>query len=137
MMQVSTFVTSCILALASAPVAASDDALRDAELYYELPARETIYATPLAAAQALTGGYPDTREVNPTLKVQIDRHPAFDGRVIVIASLEPLLDDSVRAEEWRAVLAPVEGGWKMEKLGARFICYRGSNTETWTNRLCP
>ncbi|KLI64706.1 hypothetical protein [Aurantiacibacter marinus] len=107
-------------------------------LYLEqAPARQT-YASPLAAAEALVGGHPESMEGRPTLDLRFAPLASDPSRLEMIVMVEPLLDDSVAAQEWRAVLLQGEDRqWRVTELGLRQKCYRSRNPDEWVARLCP
>ena len=122
---------------ATAQVTAPPGEVASSDAYRQVPAPDQTYASPLGIAQALTGGYPAAAEVSPVIEVRIDAHPDKDGRAIVTASVGPLLDDSVKAEEWVAIVVPEGRAWRIETLGVRLKCWRGTNPDEWTTKLCP
>jgi len=113
------------------------DARGDDPIYLEqAPARQT-YESPLAAAEALIGNHPETMEGGPTLNLQFAPLASDPSRLEMTVLIEPLLDDSIAAQEWRAVLMQDDDfRWRITELGLRQKCYRSGSRDEWVARLC-
>lgn len=103
----------------------------------QTPYRET-YETPLDLAAALVGNYPETTEAGPTMTVSLAPLPDNPQLLVLVTNIEPVLDDSVAAEEWRAVLSQGDDfRWRIEELGLRRKCSRGPDNGIWGPHICP
>ncbi|MEZ5744712.1 MAG: hypothetical protein R3D89_13590 [Sphingomonadaceae bacterium] len=103
----------------------------------QTPYRQT-YASPLAVAEALVGQYPETMEAGPTMQLDFVPEPGNAERLVLTVTIEPVLDDSIAAEEWRAVLSQgTDMRWKIETLGLRRKCSRGPGMGKWGAQICP
>ena len=102
-----------------------------------MPYRET-YETPLAVAAALVGNYPETTEAGPTMQLNLAPLDGNPEQLVLVVAIEPLLDDSISAEEWRAVISQEESlRWRLEELGLRRKCSRGPDNGQWGPNICP
>lgn len=102
------------------------------------PLPTMTYETPLVAAASLVVRYPETMEAGPTMNIAMAPLADDPSRLEMFVTAEPYLDDSVRGQQWRMVLAQVEGGsWRVEELGLRQKCYRSGNPDEWRAALCP
>jgi len=140
-MRAQTFFCAWPVLLAACAVSAQAPAhsqqIASSDTYRGMAPPDQTFANPLSVAQAFTGGYSSSAEVGPVIKVRVDPHPDSDGRAIVTASAEPLLDDSIKAEEWVAIIVPEDGRWRVETLAIRFKCWRATEQDKWTTDLCP
>ncbi|MCB2067249.1 MAG: hypothetical protein KDE15_11505 [Erythrobacter sp.] len=122
------------LALAACASTGAGDVPRYLE---QTPYRQT-YPSPLAVAQALVGNYPETTEAGPTMQVSLAPDPADPARLVLVVKIEPVLDDSIAAEEWRAVLSQADDlSWRVVQLGLRRKCSRGPGNGEWGAQVCP
>jgi len=135
MMQIKHFAAP--LAALSLAACASTGTSDVAPTYLEqAPVRQT-YETPLAAAQVLVGNFPEVMEGSPTLDLHFAPLASDPSQLEMTIMIEPLLDDSVAAQEWRAVLMQGDDfRWRITELGLRQKCRRGSNPDEWVARLC-
>lgn len=124
---VTLALTGCVT---TAPIA------RDLAYLEQVPPRQD-FASPLAVAQSLIGDYPETLEADPTIDLEVVPHPETPERLLLTVRIDPVLDDSIAAEQWRATLRPVGEGWRIEALGLRRKCSRGSNIDEWGPFICP
>lgn len=104
---------------------------------YQTPYRET-YASPLDVAAALVGNYPETTEAGPTMRLDLRPLESNPEHLVLVTTIEPVLDDSIAAEEWRAILSQGEDfRWRIEELGLRRKCSRGPDIGVWGANICP
>jgi hypothetical protein len=91
----------------------------------------------LMLLQDLIEGHPEALGGKPQTKIEMK--PTEDGKAIQIdVEMTGYLDDSVAGEQYRAIV--IEGktrGWKLERLGRKFMCGRGDNAGKWQTNLCP
>ena len=89
----------------------------------------------MALVEPVYRNHPESLEGRPSLSIELRE----DGRggIYVDIRLGGLLDDSVAAELYRALISQTAGGWQLDAVGVRFLCARGENTDTMTAKLCP
>ncbi len=129
------------LALLTVPLAlsacASTGGEAAPEYLYQTPYRET-YAAPLDVAAALVGYYPETTEAGPTMQLSLEPLADNPQHLVLVVTIDPVLDDSVAAEQWRAVLSQGDDSrWSVEELGLRRKCSRGPDNGQWGPHICP
>lgn len=88
----------------------------------------------MALVEPLYRDHPESLEGGPTLK--IDLHPGDSGELIIELEMGGYLDDSVAGQQYRAIVVQSSGGWRLQALGTRYICARGSNAGKPTVNLC-
>lgn len=109
---------------------------RDLAWLEQAPPRQA-FVSPLAVAASLVGDYPETLEADPTISLDAATDPALPDRLVLTVRIDPVLDDSIAAEQWRAVLRQEQDGWRIETLGLRRKCSRGPNLDEWGPFICP
>lgn len=109
---------------------------RDLPYLEQVPQRQ-LFDSPLDVARSLVGEYPETLEASPTMELDVVPHPEIVDRLLLTVRIDPVLDDSIAAEQWRATLRPEGDGWRIEALGLRRKCSRGPNIDSWGPFICP
>ncbi len=89
----------------------------------------------MALVEPIYRNHPESGEGRPTLK--IDMRKDGPGSLIIDLRLGGYLDDSVEGEEYRGIISRTDTGWRLDALGRRHICARGSNPGVPTMQLCP
>ena len=89
----------------------------------------------MALVEPIYRGHPEGPEGRPTLNIDL-REGDTDNLVIEI-ELRGYLDDSVNGEQYRGIVVWSDQGWRLEALGQRNICARGSNAGVPTTSACP
>lgn len=89
----------------------------------------------MALVEPLYRNHPESEEGRPSL--QVDMRNDESGSLVIDVTMGGYLDDSVAGEEYRAFISRTVEGWRLEVLGRRYICYRGSNPGVPTKDLCP
>ncbi len=105
--------------------------------YLEQVPQRQVFASPLDVARSFVGEYPESLEAGPTMQLDVVPHPETAGRLLLTVRIDPVLDDSIAAEQWRATLRPEGAGWRIESLGLRRKCSRGPNIGNWGPFICP
>ncbi|WP_376091622.1 hypothetical protein ACE7GA_22080 [Roseomonas sp. CCTCC AB2023176] len=88
---------------------------------------------PVTLLEPLYRNFPERIEGRPTLKISMRREGA--QRLVVDVELAGLLDDSIEARAFRAVVEREERGWMVVALGTRARCARDAR-RAWTTRPC-
>ncbi len=96
----------------------------------------TAFPTPLAAAAALVGSFPESAEGDPNLNVQIVKDTSGKATFVIQATAKGLLDDSISGKQWSARLTSKESGWVFTEATNRWSCQRGGGSQ-WVTTPCP
>jgi hypothetical protein len=95
-------------------------------------------ASAVMLLQDLFEGHPETvAEGRSVLKIDL-RHNEDRSALLIDLEMTGYLDDSVDAEKYRAIV--VEGTkhtFRLDRLGKKTKCGRGSNAGQWTTGNCP
>ena len=102
--------------------------------YRAQPLPRTAFAVPQDVFAPILRGFPQGREGRQALDLSVRKDDR--GRYVVLLTISGLLDDSVAAEQQRAVMRYEDGGWRVIALGRRWRCQRGRGPSGWTTRLC-
>lgn len=105
-----------------------------AQAFAPLPNPSEIFSVPQGVFAATLDGFPEGREGRQELRLNVTERD--DGSNVVLLTVSGLLDDSVAAEQQRAVMRPEDDGWRVVELGRRWRCHRGRGPSGWTTRLC-
>jgi hypothetical protein len=97
----------------------------------------TTFTTPLAAATALIGNFPESAEGDPNLNVQIVKDTSGKATFLIQATAKGFLDDSISGKQWVARLTSKEGGWVFTEATNRWSCQRGGGGAEWVTTPCP
>lgn len=108
----------------------------ESEYLEQVPPRQ-VFASPLAVAQNLVGDYPETLEADPTITLEARTDPETPERLVLVVRIDPVLDDSISAEAWRATLRADGEGWRIDRLELQRRCARGPNIGNWGPYICP
>jgi hypothetical protein len=101
--------------------------------YQARPLPKQSFALPQDVFAPILRGFPEGREGRQDLELSANK--GDDGTYIVLLTISGLLDDSIGAQQHRAVLRYADGGWKVTELGERRRCRRGASGG-WTTRPC-
>ncbi len=127
-----------ILVLALAGCTTTQEApLSYAGAFKPMPYPEAVFASPLAAASALVGNFPESREGGPQLNMEIVSDPDGKADFLIRATARGYLDDSVAGEQWLARLRRQGEGWAFADAGNRWTCQRGAQPGSWVITPCP
>ena len=85
--------------------------------------------------EPLYRAHPSRLEGRPGLQITLRKDQ--DSKLVVDIEMTGYLDDSVAGSQFRAIIARTGGGWKLEALGERYICYRGLKAGQPTTQPCP
>jgi hypothetical protein len=95
---------------------------------------DATYKVPQEVFAETLSSFPHGREGKQELALDVTERA--DGRYLVVLTISGLLDDSVAGEQHRAVLRPVDGGWRVAELGERWRCQPGRGSASWTTQPC-
>ena len=96
-----------------------------------------VYATPIEAAADLVGGFPESLEGRQTLSVEAAKYENDPEQLLMIVTLDGLLDDSTSAQRYTIRLKPVADGWQRSAYKLESRCARGGELGDWKVGTCP
>jgi hypothetical protein len=105
-----------------------------AQEYRALPLPSETYAVPQDVFAAKLRSFPEGREGRQELELSLSKDG--DGNYIVLLTVAGLLDDSVGAEQHRAVLRFESGRWRVTQLGERWRCQPDRGATGWGTSHC-
>jgi len=85
--------------------------------------------------EPLYRAHPRRLEGRPGLQITLRKDA--DSKLVIDIEMTGFLDDSVGGAQFRAIVVRAGGGWKLQALGQRHICYRGLNAGQPTTQPCP
>ncbi len=88
---------------------------------------------PVTLLEPLYRNHPESPEGRPTLRITMRRETG--ARLLMDVELGGLLDDSIEARAFRAVVERGERGWGVVAIGTRHRCARETR-RAWTTRPC-
>src|ERR1043165_1402838 len=94
--------------------------LTAAQAFAPLPPPNAAFRVPQAVFAETLAGFPQGREGRQELSLSVTERA--DGNDVVLLTISGLLDDSVAAEQRRAVMRYDRGGWRVIELGCRWRC---------------
>jgi hypothetical protein len=97
------------------------------------PLPKTGFDVPQAVFADLLANFPQGAEGAQEMTLTVTEPSS--GTKLVLLTIEGLLDDSVGAEQHRAVARFDRGKWRVAELGERWMCRRGPSSG-WTTRPC-
>jgi hypothetical protein len=136
MMALRLFRVSALLIAASSACASAgpQDLNPGSGDYRAVPLPNETYAVPQDVFASRLRSFPEGREGRQELALSVRKQA--DGSYEVLLTATGLLDDSVGAEERRAVLRYENGRWRVTQLGERWRCQRDRGPSGWGTRLC-
>ena len=105
-----------------------------AQDYRALPLPSETYAVPQDVFAARLRSLPEGREGRQELELSVRKNS--DGNYVVLLTATGLLDDSVGAEQHRALLRFESGRWRVTELGERWRCQPDRGTSDWGTSQC-
>jgi hypothetical protein len=95
------------------------------------------FPSPMAAATALIGNFPESSEGGPVLELRIANDPDGKAAFLIQATAKGFADDSISGRQWVARLASAQGGWVFVDASNRWSCYRSKPSNQWQTTSCP
>ncbi len=127
------------LLVSGAAISAQDAKPADTEAYgtADVAIRAPVFATPIEAAAAVVGAFPESLEGDQKLTVEARKDGQDPNRLVVIITLENMLDDSTSAQRLTIRLTPVTGGWQRTAYKLESRCPRSPEANEWKVGSCP